>query len=217
MLLSKLVYLCIKNVVYYDDSSFTYKQFLEGKFNDDPDYSTNIFNVFLPLNEALARLSDLERIPYHVKEVSYLNKKVPLSSIEDEEHKIKEIIGVAYQFNNEAPVAVQFKIIGDSLFIYSYIPEKSKLYIEFKEDLPYFDATYLEDGDVELRKYGISDSMCNFIMEYVAGKLGENISPELANMHLTRAEQYFMNIRAVHSNLRQTAIYKTSTIDDWNQ
>ena len=226
MLLSKLVYLCVKNVVYYDDSSFTYKQFKEGKFKNDPDYSTNIYNVFLPLNEALARLSDLERIPYRVEYLVYPhNNKIDIASFEDKSGiKVKEIVGVAYQADAlgiKSPVAVEFKVIGKVIEVYSHVPQVGNLLIEFKEDLPYFDDSFFDYSDdevyqdIELNNYGISDSMCNFIMEYVAGKLGEIISPELANMHLTRAEQYFMNIRPVHSNLRQTAIYKTSRINDW--
>ena len=56
MLLSKLVYLSVKNVLYLADSSFTYEAFLEGDFNNDSDYATNINNVFSPLNQALAQI-----------------------------------------------------------------------------------------------------------------------------------------------------------------
>ena len=30
MKLSKLVYLCIKNVIYFDDTSFSYEEFVNG-------------------------------------------------------------------------------------------------------------------------------------------------------------------------------------------
>ena len=70
MNLSKLVYLSIKNAIYYDDASFSFDNFKKDLFNGDPDYATNINNVFLPLNEAIARLSDLERIPYKTIEIS---------------------------------------------------------------------------------------------------------------------------------------------------
>ena len=88
--------------------------------------------------------------------------------------------------------------------------------MEVKEDIPHFDSTSyyykkddedtLEEYDVNLADYGINDSMCNYIMEYVMGRLTEQISPEIANMHITRAEQYFANIKPNNSNLTQRQV-----------
>ena len=51
-----------------------------------------------------------------------------------------------------------------------------------------------------------TDGMCNYIMEYVMGKLTEQISPEIANMHITRAEQYFNGLKPNNSNLTQHSV-----------
>ena len=76
MKLSKLVYLSIKNAIYYDDASFSFDNFKKDLFNGSPDYAMNINNVYLPLNEAISRLSDLERIPYKVIKVNQITDGV---------------------------------------------------------------------------------------------------------------------------------------------
>lgn len=50
MLLSKLVYLAIKNITYFDDMAFTYEAFLQGKYNHDSDYATNINSQVLSVS-----------------------------------------------------------------------------------------------------------------------------------------------------------------------
>lgn len=217
MNLSKLVYLCIKNAIYYDDASFSFDSFKKDMFNGSPDYATNINNVYLPLNEAIARLSDLERIPYKVLKVNTPQDNIlNLKSIENENNtKIKEVINVVKLPNYEK---VEHKNMGNAallLFNVSHFVDKY-VYIEYKEDIPHFDSTYYnyrkddtdltEEFDVDMRDYNISDSMCNYIMEYVMGKLTEQINPELSNMHISRAEQYFANIRPNNSNLTQHSV-----------
>ena len=109
MYLSKLVYLAIKNVLYQSDSSFTYENFMNGSFDNDIDKSMQINNAFTPLNEAISRLSDLERIPYRYERFS--NDKIQIN-LDSFSKPVKEIIGV-YQNGN----AIQFKQFGNSLEI----------------------------------------------------------------------------------------------------
>lgn len=224
MNLSKLVFLCVKNAIYYDDASFSFDNFKRGLHNGNPDYATNINNVYLPLNEAIARLSDLERIPYKILEVNnIINGVINLTNIEQENNlKIKEVINVAVlpKF-----VKIDHKNLGgNKVLINGNISTPRDLVIEVKEDIPYFDSTYyfykkdneetLEEHDTELRDYNISNSMCNYIMEYVMGKLTEQINPEIATMHITRAEAYFNNIRPNYSNLTQRVVEKIYRIED---
>jgi len=211
MLLSKLVYLSIKNVIYQNDGTFTYESFMNGNFDNDIDLSMQINNAFSPLNEAIARLNDLNRIPYRFE------KKTPsiYGEIETGEfsHDVKEIIGVMQ--NNEA---IAFKQLGSTLYLEKFDSSKEAI-IEYKEDIKFFTSEDLveldydelggyEDHNIDLKQFGLSDSMCNYIIEYVKGKLLEPIAPELANLHITTAEQYFAALNQVKRATIQTIISK---------
>ena len=222
MLLSKLVFLCVKNVIYLDDSSFNYPGFCKGDFDNDNNYSTAINNVFSPLNEAISRLQDLDKIPYVVGEVQPNEERiVDLSSLEK---KPRRIVGLAVtdQFGNYKKLA--FTMFGkDKLRIKSsYSTFSTKFYVEYQEHIETFSSFNIvpleEDGtdnNIDLfETYGIDEAMSNYIMEYVQGKLQEPIAPELANMHLTRAESYFNNLKDAIKNFPQQVVEKVYTMDD---
>lgn len=211
MKLSQLVYLCIKNVVYYDDFSFTYEEFLKGTFKDTPDYSVNINNVYTPLNEAIARLSDLERIPYRVEACDINNRIIELSKCSK---KVKEVISIA-QSSYKGFEKLEHKPFGLGRVFVSDYSTYGDTYIEYKEDIPTFSelnmpyylyGSLVEIDDYELRDLGITDSMCNYIVEYVTGRLYEPINADISNMHITRAEQYFANIKPTSSAFAQKAV-----------
>ena len=140
MYLSKLAYLAVKNVLYYNDPNFTYDAFKQGDFDNDVDYALNINNAFAPINEAIARLSDLERIPYIVEEVSANGGIIDLTSIKDEDgnHKVKEVIGVG-QFGADGIKPLRYKPFGvNKIVVLDPINGGKKLYLEYKEDIPSF-------------------------------------------------------------------------------
>ena len=219
MKLSKLVYLCVKNVILYDDESFSYDGFIKGKFNGNPDYATSINNVFSAINQAISRLSDLERLPYRVEEVTLEDYAFNISDLE---HNLKEIVAIAYidSYKNITPLT--FEILGNQVIVKGVV-SNAKVHVEYKEDIffiqgesYYYEYTVNELGedtlitskDIELRDLGINDQMCNAIVEYAKGVLNEGVETALANMHITRAEQYFMNINPVRSGLSQTVVVK---------
>lgn len=225
MLLSKLVFLCVKNVIYLNDTSFNYEGFVDGDFDNDIDYATNINNVFSPLNEAITRLSDLERIPYIVDEVEVeQDKTIDLTKCSK---KIRHVLNVA-QVGEDG----SFRKLGHVMFgknkvriVSPFSTFFSKIYIEYKENIPAFsrlDIAPVEEKDGEFvdnnidlnDKYGIDDGMCNYIMEYVQGKLLEPIAPDLANMHITRAETYFSNIDTVKQSFPQIDVEKKYLIGE---
>ena len=197
MLLSKLVFLAIKNVIYQSEDSFTYESFMKGDFDDDTDFKMQIVNAFTPLNEAISRLSDLERIPYRCEDIIIENgNSINLTNFG---HKVKEIIGA-----NDGSRAYSFRIFGDILCFEKCFRNKH-LFIEYKEDIPVFSESdlvelvedeygHITDNNIDLSTYGLSESVCNYIIEYVKGRLLEPIAPELANLHITTAETYFTNI-----------------------
>ncbi len=252
MKLTKLAYNCVKNVSLFDDDGFTYEKFLEinteTSQEDYFDYSVAIKNVFAPINEAISRLSDLEKIPYRVEEVAEDNGIIDLTTLLC---PCKEVMNVAngnYQRLPFAPYGInKIRItrpskLNKTYTDYVYSPQDDEfvktvftsslgtLYIEYKEDIPYFTRedietkvsfdeddetdiiTWNDDNVTDLREYGITDSMCNYIIEYAKGVLLEQIDANLANMHITRAEQYFNNIRTVSSAFNQEVVTKKYNI-----
>lgn len=239
MKLSELAYNCVKNVNHYDDDGFTYEQFLyinDPAVNDDNesdyfDYSVAVSNVFAPINEAISRLSDLDRIPYRVEEIAEENGVVNLANLLC---NCKEVVNVANSNYKRLPftpfginkirITRPNKLRAESIF--GDNNNSNILYVEYKEDIPYFtrdditasvdlgndSISWDNDKDVDLREYGITDSMCNYIIEYAKGVLLEQIDAQLANMHITRAEQYFNNIRVVSSAFNQTNTTKKYNI-----
>ena len=214
MLLSKLIYLCVKNVVYVDDISFSYDEFLKGTFTNSSEYSTSILNVFSPLNEAIARLSDLDRIPYQIDALETNGKGEVLLS--DLSNPVKEVINVARVYSANNYDKLEFMILGDKI---KTNLSNTVIYIEYKIDIPMFDENdipnekLLGTKDVELKEYKITDSMCNYIIEYVKGNLGSVVGEDIANMHLTRAEQYFDNIRSAILTFNQSNVKARYTIE----
>lgn len=213
MLLSKLVFLSVKNVIYLNDPSFNYDGFLQEDFDNDIDYAQNINNVFTPLNEAITRLSDLERIPYIVEEVKVeSDRTIDLTKCE---HKIRRVVNVAQVGTDGSFVKLGHVMFGkNKVRITSPFSSYNKIYIEYKQDIPAFSRVDFEE-DIDLsEEYGIDEAMTNYIMEYVQGKLSEPLAPELANMHITRAETYFSNIPTVQSSFPQINVEKLYRIGD---
>lgn len=195
MLLSKLVYEAIKNVIYYDDASFTYDEFMKGTFDESPDYVNQINNILTPINEALSRLSDLERVPYKVIEVNVTNKVITLPD------DCKEVVAVGLIARNGIKTYEYLNMGADKIYVDTVFP---KLSLEYKVDIRIDE--YKGNSDINLKSLGINDQMCQYIIEYAMGKLYEPISADVANMHLIRAENYFSGIRVVRPALIQKCI-----------
>lgn len=219
MLLSRIVYECVKSVKYLDESSFTYESFRKGEFDKDPDYQSNINNVFFPLNEAIHRLSDRNKIKNRVVELqpSDDDGKIDISSVKTL-YGIKNFISVFYLSKGNYK-KVSYRDFGfDAIVVMDSDYFGKTLFAEFREDIKNFTAedfsyTAYEDGtefqkDTDLGDYGLSETMCSYIIEYVKGQLMENIAPEIANLHLTRAEQYFDDLEEQQTSFEQKSIGK---------
>ena len=210
MKLSKLVYLVVKNVKYLDDDGFLYEAFINGDFLKDPDYKNSIVNAMTPINEAIHRLSDRNKIAFKTYNVGLPNNnqlKLPYAEEEiidpDTEETeiirypllhIKKIVSVFYLYNNEYATSNFREIDKDTIWIGDDI--KVNHNIQYVEDIEDFDLEpiFYKDLDPELKDFGISNTMCDYMIEYAQGKLQEIIAPELANLHLTHAEQYFSDL-----------------------
>ena len=214
MQLSKLVYEVVKNVKYLEDTGFTYEAFVRGEYDNDLDYKNSINNAFSPINEAIHRLSDRNKIKHKIELIGKANNNgiIDLGTLA---YDINKIINV-FSLLNGNYVHVEFREFGkDKLLVTSN--SDNELYLEYIQDICHFskDDIYfftdnnniIEKKDVDLKKdYGITETMCSYIIEYAAGRLLEPIAPELANMHITRSEQYFDDLEEQQTPFSQNKI-----------
>lgn len=214
MQLSKLVYEVVKNVKYLEDTGFTYEAFVRGEYDNDLDYKNSINNAFSPINEAIHRLSDRNKIKHKIELIGKANNNgiIDLGTLA---YDINKIINVFSLLNGDY-VHVEFREFGkDKLLVTSN--SDNELYLEYIQDICHFskDDIYfftdnnniIEKKDVDLKKnYGITETMCSYIIEYAAGRLLEPIAPELANMHITRSEQYFDDLEEQQTPFSQNKI-----------
>jgi len=221
MLLSQLVFQAVKNVKYIDDIEFNIDDFRKGTYDPDLDYRNSINNVFAPLNEAIHRLSDRNKIQ---NKTTCLGMGVQLYDlpINQETHTldVKKVVNAFVMDDNMNYLRLPFRQLGrDKIIISIGNLTTFPVWIEYQQDIPHFDYTsysYHKNKavDVELKDYGITDTACSYIIEYVQGKLNETIAPELANMHITRAEQYFEDLEEQQTSFDQQVVYNTYGIED---
>lgn len=191
MKLSEITYQVVKNVKYLEDTGFTYEAFVQRDYDGDQDYTMSINNAMSPINEAIHRLSDTNKIAYKVVSLGVPNNiLVDVTNIPN----VKKIKSVFYMTNSDYEI-VGFREYGKG-FLFLERVLKQPLFMQFIEDIRPFKMSdiYDEDRDIDLSSVGINETMCDYIIEYAQGKLQEPIAPELANMHITRAEQYFADL-----------------------
>lgn len=205
MKLSELTYQVVKNVKYLEDAGFTYEAFVNGDYDADQDYSNSINNAISPINEAIHRLSDRNKILFKVVPLGVPNGALlDISQVKN----IKKVKSVFYARGSEY-MRVGFREYGgDYIMLESVL--KCPIFIEYIEDIPSFhkNDVYDPEKDIDLRTKGISETMCDYIIEYAQGKLQEPIAPELANLHVTRAEQYFDDLEEQQTGFSQTVVQK---------
>lgn len=222
MKLSELAYYVVKNVKYLDDYGFTYEAFKAGGYDGDQDYSNSINNALAPINEAIHRLSDRDKVAFQSVEGLGVADGclLDLSELRDETGeraiRVKKIKSV-YGRSKGSYRALAFRELGKrKVLLLTPLEKGEAVGIQVSEDIPAFrrgDFSHFEDSDgtvtetdVDLFDYGLSETACDYIIEYAQGKLQEQIAPELANMHLTRAEQYFDDLETYSTPLYQSQV-----------
>lgn len=215
MKLSNLVFNAVKNVKYLEDSNFSYDGFIRGDFDNDMDYANSINNVFAPLNEAIYRLSDMNKISFCIERLPTPNANNVID-IQALSYDIKKIVNIFSLEKGDYQKISHREFGRNKILLINNQRNSNEYYIEYIQDIPNFsrnDIYYFEDTedvveqrDVELKDYGISDTMCSYIIEYCQGKLLEPIAPELANLHLTRAEQYFNDLETRQTSFNQKEV-----------
>lgn len=205
MKISEITYQVVKNVKYLEDIGFTYEAFVNKEYDNDQDYTQSIVNAMAPINEAIHRLSDRNKIAFQVVSVG-----VPNNSLVDitQVSRVKKIKSMFYMEKGDYET-VGFRECGKG-YVFIERVFKKPLFMQFVEDIPPFKMSdiYEEDKDIDLSIIGINETMCDYIIEYAQGKLQEPIAPELANMHITRAEQYFDDLDEQQTVFTQKVVAK---------
>ena len=137
-----------------DDSYADFSDFIDDEttITSNVWVSSAVSNVFAPINEAISRLSDLDRIPYRVEEIAEENGVVNLANLLC---NCKEVVNVANSKYKRLPftpfginkirITRPNKLRAESIF--GDNDNSNILYVEYKEDIPYFtrdDITSLE-------------------------------------------------------------------------
>ena len=208
MTLSELAYHVVKNVKYYEDPGFTLASFRAGDFDADPDYANSINNAMAPINEAIHRLSDRNKLQCRV---ATFGEQYTLLADITSVPMVKRVRNVFFM-TSTGYERVGFRelnkgqLLLDSLkhgtFCIEYWVDVPNLTKQWSDNL----GNYIGENDPDLAQYGINETMCGYVVEYAQGKLLEPIAPELANMHVTRAEQYFDDLEEPSTPFNQTVV-----------
>ena len=201
MKLSLLVFECVKDSINLSDPNFNYYSFLAGDYKNSKDYIGQITGVFNAINLAFSRLYDNNKIAYFTKIIE-LNPNDKMFSFKD-----GTIVNIA-KLTKQGYIRLPFRTMDNGQTYYlmdSLIPEK--ILVEYKPKIPHFtegdirevrldeeNKIVIDDPNIELDNYGITNPMISYIKEFVRGQLLEYIAPDLSNLHNNRAEQYFQDL-----------------------
>lgn len=202
MLLSMLAYLGVKSSLLSGDDSFTYASFLNKESKANTDYRAQISGVFIPLNEYIQRLANLDKLPMKTDCIGLVSGyEFALAGLSCEPMKIVSL----FQLDEGSYRNLEFREIGKKIRILGSYDETADVYIQYSENIPYFTESDLvdlsesdgtvTDGNIDLyAEYGITNEMCAYCIEFIQGKLMETMAPEIANAHVLHAESYLNNV-----------------------
>lgn len=210
MKISRLLFECVKDSINIPNTNFNEYSFLNGDFNNSKDYVNQISGALSAINLALSRLQDSNKIPYSTKVV---NPTAKVINFED-----GDIINIV-QVYSDTYKRIPFRTMTngkDYMLLCNDLP--NSLLIEYRATIPHFTEEHIMgitideesntviDKNLDLRYYGVSDIMCDYVKEFVKGQLNEFIAPDLANLHNNRAEQYFQNLKSYTTSFTQTNV-----------
>ena len=205
-----LVYEIVRDAIEFP-SGFNKEGFIEGLYDDDRDFSSQISFAFNYVNLGLTRL--------------VTNKKTMLKVIHKMadstgyiEFKDGEIINVVSCVRPRDYKRVAFKPFGDGIVVEGKYVSRI-VYIEYRPYIPHLDMDSIrkqtlnddneiqyEEIEINLESYGVTDEMCAYVKEYAKGGLMEYLSPELSQKHTQMAENYFSNLQTRYTNFPQKAV-----------
>jgi len=212
MKLSKLVFECVRDSIQLSNPNMSYISFVNGDYDNSKDYIRQISSVFGYLNLAISRLYDNDKIPYATKKVEVKNDWF---TFED-----GEVINVV-KLEKSSYTTYDFRTLnfGKEIVIFSKENLPSELLVEYRKKIPHFDIDdmktitldetnqyIVEDTNIEMEDYGITDFMCAYLKEFVSAQLTEYLDPTMSNNHNNRAEQYFQSIKQASTSFYQSKV-----------
>ena len=219
MKLSELVYLVVQKTKMLDDRNFTYEAFVNGDFNNDADYSQTIVNAMTPINQTIARLNILNKIQPRfekIEKLEVINNNVSIKK-ENISQPIAIIKNIVFMLDNGEYKRLNYRDTTDRIFLVG-VPQSiifKELYIEYYVDFkPFTLNDILPDNDVDLKELGISNTAAAAIIERAYSELLEQISPELANLHRTVAENEINDLPESTTSFNQQTLHAKYRIGD---
>lgn len=206
MKLSTLLYEIVRGSITMPNPNISVES-LTNSIVDKEDVGTQwalqVSAAFKALNLALSRLQDYRKIPFsHDFHTIFTNNVADFDK--------GEIVNVVIpSFNGYENIKFRTFDRNTKVELISRF-EIANPIIEYKKTIPHFSESSLskitEDGDsnVDLTKeYGITDQMCDYIIEFACAQIMEVVAPDLSNLHNSRAEQYFAGLETVGTAYRQ--------------
>ena len=223
MKLSRLVYEVVKATLKLGNTEFTYHAFREKQFDGTVDYSSDIDNSYIEINQAIQRLQDLKRIPLKIEQFKCGNDLVfDFKELNLNIKDIKNIVSIDKTTGDYTNIP--YRNLGvEKVYLLDTSVRNKELFVEYEEDIPNFTSddfdysNYATDGtyeDIDLKDYGISESMAFKIIKYATARLFSKIDPQIAAREETLAEQYFTDLPTYATAFFQNKILKKYKVGD---
>lgn len=201
-------------------SGITEEGFVRGDYDNDRDFSAQISAAFNYINLAFSRLVTSKKTilkvttaaPYSTGYIEFTlgNITAIVDTLQQDYTNVRNTPysnGVAIESKFIIPVVKDGKIVADTY---------SPLYVEYRPKIPHFDLNSIrkqgldanneeeiQEVEIELEDYGITDEMVPYIKEYCKGGLMEYMSPDLSQKHYQIAESYFANLKTQYTHFPQ--------------
>lgn len=216
MNLSELIYQVVRNTILYENNSsisvglvrkyaydLTTNQESDDGVTIDSDYKKTVDNVFIAVNQAIQRLSSLEKIAPKIVEADVNEDNlIDLSS-----YDVNRVLNIYFDHYRIGRVNLEFDKRGKKVVhLRKKLPlSVSVVQVEYYPEIKKFDYADIQyhsdtsdeiitDEDVDLSEVGISNPACSAIILYCKGILGRDVYGSEADIRLNQAEQYFLDL-----------------------
>lgn len=234
MELARLVYECVRDCNHIpENAGFSYDSFLDGQYDDDPNWATVIANVWSALNMAMSRLFDAGKIPLRESDPIRVDAGGLVKLPDD----CGEVVSV-FTVDPSAPYGyrtLQYRGFGHGALALNVAREevgRTLVIVEYRPEIPHFDQGSIsratptasdqgsrlgDDGryidpnaGTDLRKlYGISDRACDYVKLFVRSELTRSMDPYLASQDRSMAEQCFQALMEFPPSHAQASVERS--------
>lgn len=211
MRLSKLAFECVKNTINLPtNKNLNYISFLRGEYDSIRDYTLQIGGVFTALNLAIARLVTYNKIAFLTETITIEPRRL-YQIVKFEKGQVVNIVVIT----SDGYRRVEFRNLNAKEYMVSLATNKeTEALVEYRPHLPFFTLEDIRisdiateviynENDIELTDLGITDLMCNYLIEFVKGQLLEPMDANLASLHTSRAEQYLAQMPTYSTSFYQ--------------